>query len=57
MRILLRILPFAFFIWFICYFLSSPGRKRTHGDQKLNSESPPMRRKRVESREVENDSK
>ncbi|MHC4535698.1 MAG: hypothetical protein ACYS6K_17245 [Planctomycetota bacterium] len=55
MRILLRILPFAFLIWLICCFLNSPGRKRTPGDYKRNGE-PPTKRKQVESREVANDS-
>ncbi|MHC4585844.1 MAG: hypothetical protein ACYS3N_15050 [Planctomycetota bacterium] len=57
MRILLRILTFAFFIWFICYFFNSLGRKRTPGNQKRNGESPPTRRKQVDSVVVENDSK
>jgi len=57
MRVLLRILSFAFFIWFICYFFYSLGRKRTLGDQKRKGQSPPTKRKRVDSTVVENDCK
>ncbi|MCH8120728.1 MAG: hypothetical protein IIC00_13510 [Planctomycetes bacterium] len=55
MRILLRILPFVFFIWLICYFFFSLGRKRALGDQKRKGESPPTKRKRVDSTVVEKD--
>ncbi len=55
MRILLRILPFVFFIWLICYFFFSLGRKRALGDQKRKGESPPTKRKRVESSVIEKD--
>ena len=34
MRILLRILPFAIFIWLICYFFYSLGKKRALEDLK-----------------------
>ncbi len=57
MRILLRVLPYVVFIWLICYFFYSLGRKRALGDQKRKCESPPTKRKRVDSSVVENDSK
>ncbi|MHC4396305.1 MAG: hypothetical protein ACYS1A_11690 [Planctomycetota bacterium] len=57
MRMLLRILPFALFMWLICYFFYSLGRKRALGDQKRKGESPSTKRKRVDSTVVENDSK
>jgi hypothetical protein len=55
MRILLRILPFAVFIWLICYFFYSLGRKQALDDQKRKGKSPPTERKQVDSTVVEND--
>ncbi|MHC4457718.1 MAG: hypothetical protein ACYS0I_11660 [Planctomycetota bacterium] len=57
MRILLRILPFAFLIWLICHFFYSLGRKRALGDQKRKGEAPPTKRKRVESSVIENENR
>jgi len=57
MRILLRLLPFVVFIWLICHFSYSLGRKRALSDQKRKGESPPTKRKQVDSAVVENDSK
>jgi hypothetical protein len=55
MHILLRILTFAVFIWLICHFFYSLGRKSALGEKKRKGESPPAKRKRVESSVVEND--
>jgi hypothetical protein len=55
MRILLRILTFAFFIWLICYFFYSLGKKKALGDQKRKGQVHPTKRKRVESSVIEND--
>ena len=57
MRILIRILPFAIFIWVICHFFYSLGRKRALGGQKNKDKSAHSKRKRVDSTVVENDSK
>jgi hypothetical protein len=55
MRILLRILPFVFFIWLICYFFFSLGRKRAPDEKKRKGEPPPTKRKRVDSTVIEKD--
>ena len=54
MRILLRILPFAFFIWLICYFFYSLGKRKAL-QQDYNQKSRNRRRgtKVVESSVVE----
>ena len=53
--ILLRILPFVLSAWLICSYFYSLGRKRGFGDQKRKSESPPAKRKRVDSTVIEDD--
>jgi len=55
MRILLRILPFVVFIWLICYFFYTLGRKRALDDQERKGESPQTKKKRVDSTVIEND--
>ncbi len=53
MRILLRILPFVFFIWLICYFFYSLGKRSA---LKAQNKKPRTRRRRskvVESSVVE----
>ncbi len=57
MRILLMILPFAVFIWLICNYFYSLGRKQALGDQKRKDKSSSTKRKHVDSTVVENDNK
>ncbi len=53
MRILLRILPFAFFIWLICYFFYSLGKRKALQDYNQKSRNRRRRSKVVESSVVE----
>jgi len=56
MRILLRILLFGFFVWLICYSFYSLGRKKALSDEKQKGQTRSMKRKKVESTVIENDS-
>jgi len=56
MRILLRILLFAFFVWLVCYSFYSLGKKKALGDQKQKDQARPTKRKKVESSVIENES-
>jgi len=53
MRILLRILPFAFFIWLICYFFYSLGKRKALQDYNQKSRNRRRGTKVVESSVVE----
>ena len=53
MRILLRILPFVFFIWFIGYFLYSLGKRKALQDYNQKSRDGRRKSKVVESSVVE----
>lgn len=53
MRILLRILPFVFFIWLICYFFYSLGKRKALQDYNQKSRDRRRRSKVVESSVVE----
>jgi len=59
MRVLLRLLTFAFIIWIVCYFFYSLGKRKALKDQREKSKNKNRRRKVVESSvvEKENDSK
>ena len=57
MFLLLRFLLFAFFVWLLCHFFYSLGRSRAIGEQKRKSQSPPDKRKHVDSTVVEKDTK
>lgn len=55
MHLLLRIIIGVSFVWLICHFFYSLGRKSALNDQKKNTESN-YRRKKVDSSVIEKDS-
>jgi len=59
MRVLFRFLVFAFFIWMVCYFFYSLGKRKALEGRKEKSRDKDRRRKVVESSvvEKENESK
>ena len=58
MSVLFRLLSFAFFIWIVCYFFYSLGKRKALENQKEKSRNKHRRRKVVKSSvvEKENDS-
>jgi len=59
MRVLFRLLTFAFIIWIVCYFFYSLGKRKALEDQEGKSQNKHPKRKVVKSSvvEKENDSK
>ncbi len=58
MSVLFRLLTFAFFIWIVCYFFYSLGKRKALENQRSKSKNKYQRRKVVKSSvvEKENDS-
>jgi len=53
MSVLFRLLTFAFFIWIVCYFFYSLGKRKALENQRGKSKNEYQRRKVVKSSVVE----